>query len=146
MKAVAKVLQWVGGTLLFLVVSGWAVLMLHYSNLPGRWLPDIAAVAYALFAICMAVVIVRSPKIPMARDRNTRGGMGRTDRLVSFDCAFGYTRLAGGLVAAAARECARRPNDHRERAQFRCIGRGRISMSAGRRAATICRGSTGMTS
>ena len=52
MKSVAKVLCWVGGTLLFLIASGWAVLMLHYSNLPGDWLPDIAAVAYALFAIC----------------------------------------------------------------------------------------------
>ena len=62
MKAVAKVLKWVGGTLVFLVVSGWAIMMLHYSNLPGGWLPDIAAVAYALFAISMAVVIVRSPK------------------------------------------------------------------------------------
>ena len=62
MKSVAKVLQWVGGSLLLLIVSGWAVLMLHYSNLPGDWLPDIAAFAYALFAISMAIVIVRTPK------------------------------------------------------------------------------------
>jgi len=57
-----KVLQWVGGTLLLLIVSSWAVMMLHYSSLPGAWLPDVAAVAYALFASSMAVVIVRSPK------------------------------------------------------------------------------------
>ena len=62
MKAVAKVIQWVGGILLFLVASGWAVSMLHYSDLPGRWLPDIAAVAYVLFAIWMVVVILRSPR------------------------------------------------------------------------------------
>ena len=62
MRSVAKVFQWTGGTLLFLVVSGWAVLMLHYSNLPGGWLPNFAAITYALFAISMAVVIVRSPK------------------------------------------------------------------------------------
>ena len=61
-KSVAKVLQWVGGSLLLLIVSGWAVLMLHYSNLPGDWLPDIAAIAYALFAISMAIVIVQVPK------------------------------------------------------------------------------------
>ena len=62
MKSAAKVLCWVGGTLLLLIASGWAILMLHYSNLPGGWLPDIAAVAYALLAISMAVVIVRSKK------------------------------------------------------------------------------------
>jgi Domain of unknown function (DUF4105) len=62
MKSLANVLQWAGGTLLFLVVSGWVILMLHYSDLPGRWLPEIAAVAYSLFAIWMAVIIVRSPK------------------------------------------------------------------------------------
>ena len=61
-KSVAKVLQWVGGSLVLLIVSGWAVLMLHYSNLPGDWLPDIAAIAYALFAISMAIVIVQVPK------------------------------------------------------------------------------------
>ena len=63
MKSAAKVLSWVGGTLLLLIASGWAILMLHYSNLPGGWLPDIAAVAYALFTISMAVVIVRNPKM-----------------------------------------------------------------------------------
>ena len=61
-RSLAKALKWVGGALLLLIVSGWAVMMLHYSNLPGGWLPDVAAVAYALFAIFMAVVIVRSPK------------------------------------------------------------------------------------
>ena len=61
MKSAAKVLQWAGGALLLLTVSGWAVMMLHYSNLPGSWLPDFAAVAYSLFAIYMLAVIVRSP-------------------------------------------------------------------------------------
>jgi hypothetical protein len=42
-----------------LILTGWAVLMLHYSNLPWPWLRNAAAVAFVLFALAVFVLAAR---------------------------------------------------------------------------------------
>lgn len=63
---VRKVLGGIGLLLasgVFLILTGWAVLMLHYSNLPWLWLRNAAAAAFVGFAIVITIALIK-PRRP----------------------------------------------------------------------------------
>lgn len=54
----------VAACVVLLILTGWAALMLHYSNLPWPWLRNAAAAAFVCFAIVIfiAIIMARRPR------------------------------------------------------------------------------------
>lgn len=50
------------GAAVMLIMAGWGVLMLHYSNLPWGWLRACAAAGFGVFALCAIAAVVALPR------------------------------------------------------------------------------------